>query len=232
MNKCRILLVLVVVPTFALPAVAGLFDRRPRPIPAQRVPQLMAQVKTEQDERKRTAAADELRQYDPRAFPEMIPVLIDVLQTDPAAGVRLQAMHTLSSFRPVSQEVGEAFERTLANDKSLRVRLQARTTLISYHWSGYHGARKVEGQAPPAIVVGGPRLVGGPKLTEPPLAADPPPSAAPPVATAPGSPAPLPIAPPVTDEARPLPMRSLAPPATPSTPPPAPDQGPELVPPF
>jgi uncharacterized membrane protein len=228
MKRYRLLLFLIVVPTFALPAPAGLFfDRRPKPIPAQRVPVLIGQVKTEQDERKRTAAADELRQYDPRAFPEIIPVLIDVLQSDPGAGVRLQALHSLSSFRPVSQEVGEALERAQANDKSLRVRVQARTTLISYHWSGYHAAPRVSGQslqAPPTVIV------GTPKLTEPPLAPDPAPAAAPAIVAAPmPSPpiitAPMPIAPPVAGEARPLPVG-------PATTPPTPDQGPELVPPF
>jgi HEAT repeats len=223
MNRFRTLVILIAVPTFALPAPAGLFDRRPKPIPAQRVPQLIAQVKTEPDERKRTAAADELHQYDPRSFPEIIPVLIDVLQSDPAAGVRLQALHSLSSFRPVSQEVGEALERAMASDKSMRVRLQARTTLVSYHWNGYHGARKTEGQpAPPQIITG-----AQPKLTEPPLAVDPAPSPAPSTGSAPPV-----IAVPVTDEARPLPMGNTAKPAAPTTPPPPPDQGPDLVPPF
>ena len=221
MNCYRMLLVLIVVPTFALPVPAGLFDRRPKANPAQRVPLLVGQVKTEPDERKRQAAAEELRQYDPRAFPEIIPVLIDVLQNDVAAGVRLQALHSVSSFRPVSQEVGEALERAQASDKSLRVRLQARTTLISYHWSGYHSGPKVQAQAPPVIVV-------GPRVTEPPLAApEEVPAIAPTVAPSPSAPPPL-IAPPVTGEARPLPMG--APPA-PVTPPPN-DQGPDLAPPF
>jgi hypothetical protein len=237
MKRYRLLLLLIAVPTFALPAPAGLFfDRRPKVNPAQRVPVLIGQVKSEQDERKRTAAADELRQYDPRSFPEIIPVLIDVLQSDPAAGVRLQALHSLSSFRPVSQEVGEALERAQASDKSMRVRLQARTTLISYHWSGYHAAPKAVGQplqqAPPTAII------GTPKLTEPPLAAEPAPATAPPVVTAPvpltappAVAAPMPIAPPVTGEARPLPMGAPPAPVTPTTPP-NPDQGPELVPPF
>jgi hypothetical protein len=222
MNRVQTLVILIAVPTFALPAPAGLFDRRPKPIPAQRVPVLVGQVKTDPDERKRTAAADELRQYDPQAFPEIIPVLIDVLQSDPAAGVRLQAIHSLSSFRPVSQEVGESLERAMASDKSMRVRLQARTTLVSYHWSGYHGARKIEGQAPPAVVVG-----AQPKLTEPPLAMDP----APLPASSSGSAPPV-IAVPVTDEARPLLMGNTAKTASPTTPVPPPDRGPDLVPPF
>jgi len=224
MNSYRALLILVVVPALALPASAGLFDKRPKPDPAQRVPLLMGQVKTEKDEHKRVAAAEELRQYDPKAFPEIIPVLIDVLQNDVAAGVRLQALHSLGSFRPVSQVVGEALDNAAASDKSLRVRLQARSTLVSYHWSGYHAARKTEVAAPVIMV--------GPKMTEPPLAVQPAAAAPPPRVTTVLSPSPgllpQPIAPPVARLAEPLPMRT---PEVP-TPPPVPEQGPDLAPPF
>jgi len=219
------LLILIVVPAFALPVRAGLFDKRVKPDPALRVPLLIGQLRAEKDEHKRAAAAEELRQYDPKAFPEIIPVLIDVLENDVAAGVRLQALHSLSSFRPVSQEVGEALEHAQASDKSFRVRFQARTTLVSYHWSGYHAARKSAAPSPVIIV--------GPKLTEPPLALAPAIPAAPLVAPVPRftSAPPQPIAAPVAGLASPLPMRNPQAPAAPSLPP-TPDQGPDLLPPF
>jgi hypothetical protein len=219
MNKFHALLILVVVPALAVPARAGIFDKRPKPDPTLRVPLLIGQVKTEQDERKRAAAAEELRQYDPRAFAEIVPVLIDVLQNDVAASVRMQALHSLSSFRPVSRDVGEALEHAMASDKSFRIRLQARTTLVSYHWSGYHAARRSEA-APPVVIA-------SPRVSEPPLAIQPAPLPRVVTVEPPASTAPPPIAAPVTDLARPLPM------GVPAVPPtsPTPEQGPDLAPP-
>jgi hypothetical protein len=230
MNWCRSLVILVVIPVFALPAAAGLFSRRPQANATQRVPELVATVRSDPDERKRTSAVEELRQYDAKAFPEIIPSLVDVLQNDAKAGVRLAALHSLAGFRPVSQQVGEALEKAVANDQSLRVRLQARTTLMTYHLSGYHAARKAEAPvtAPTA-----------PKTSEPPLAVAPP---SPPV------PRLIPVAPPttvstppprmtpgVTGGAQPMPMGTpeppliAAPPVVPG-PTPAPAQGPDLRP--
>jgi hypothetical protein len=170
MHSCRYLLILLIVPACALHASAGLFDKRAKPEPSVRVPELIGILKTEQDERKRSTAVQELRQYDPRSFPEMIPALVDVLQNDARPGLRLEAMHSLSTLRPVSQIVGEALEQTAANDKSLRVRLQARTTLISYHWSGYNTPKKTEATVP---------VTPGLKRTEPPLVQVPPSTTAP-----------------------------------------------------
>jgi HEAT repeats len=228
MNWCRYLVILVVVPAFALPAPAGLFDRRPKPDPAKRVPELLGIVKTEKSDSKRSAAAEELRQYDPKAFPEIIPVLIDVSQNDASSSVRLDALHTLSKFRPVSPAVGEALENAVAHDKSLRVRLQARTTLISYHMSGYHGAQ------PTAMP---PQALPSLKTTEPPLAATPAISVAPPVITVetPSAPlaSPVQIAPMVSGTAQLMPAET--PSATPGSPRPQPPaaamEGPDLAPP-
>jgi hypothetical protein len=214
MSRFRFLVILLALPAFALPAPAGLFSKRTPPDPVVRVPDLLAVVKSEPNERKVAAAVDELRQYDAKAFPEVIPVLVNVLRNDPRTGVRLQALHTLSSFRPVSQPVGQALDDAAANDKSLRVRLQARTTLVSYHWSGYHAAKAPEPPAP---------TVHGPTTKEPPLAV------APPAAT----PTPAPIAAPVAGMARPMPTGPTQSPPVTTTPPPtaAPEQGPSLEPP-
>jgi hypothetical protein len=232
MHWYRYLVILLVVPTFALPARAGLFSKRAKANPAQRVPELLTIVKTEQDDRKRAAAVDELRQYDVKAFPEIIPVLIDVLRGDGATSVRMEALHTLGRFRPVSQPVGEALEQAAANDKSWRLRLQARTTLVSYRWSGYRTAKAADAPAP--------RAMNSPTTDEPPLALIPAPGAAPRVAApsppprAPAAPSPMPAR--VTSVAQPLPMGTAEPPLLttpppPQTPPSGPDQGPVLDPP-
>jgi hypothetical protein len=112
--------------------------KKPKVDPAQRVPELLDLVKNSPDESKRSDAVDELRKYDPAAFPEMIPVLLDVLQNDAKPSVRLEAVSTLSKYRPISQEIGMALEQTVAKDNSMRVRLHARSSLLQYHWAGYH----------------------------------------------------------------------------------------------
>jgi hypothetical protein len=138
-------LVLSIAAAFAGPASAGIFfNRHPKPNPAERVPQLIAALKTETDDRKREAAVKELRDYDAATQPDVIPTLIDVLQHDPKAAVRSEAAETLGKLRPVSQQVGQALEQAAGNDASVRVRLQCRTTLMSYRLAGYSSRKKVE----------------------------------------------------------------------------------------
>src|SRR5262245_58528340 len=119
---------LVLLPNLAGPTYAGIFfgKKNKKPSPAERVPELLAQVKTDGDESKRTAAAQELRQYDPGQFPMIVPVLIDVLHNDSKPGVRAEAAQSLGKMRPISQQAGMALDQALANDSSMRVRLQAR----------------------------------------------------------------------------------------------------------
>src|SRR4051812_16673620 len=69
-----------------------LFSRKPKINPNQRVPELIVIVKSDTDERKRAAAAEELRDYDPAVFSEIVPVLADVLQHDKKHNVRLEAL--------------------------------------------------------------------------------------------------------------------------------------------
>lgn len=153
------LIPLVLLPALASPSYAGIFfGKKPRkPTPAERVPELLAQVKSDGDESKRAAAAQELRQYDPGQFPMIVPVLVDVLLNDKKPVVRAEAAQSLGKIRPVSQQAGMALEQALSNDSSMRVRLQARSSLLQYHWSGYHNTRKDD-------------LV--PQTKEPPLADD------------------------------------------------------------
>jgi hypothetical protein len=129
-------------------AAAGLFSKKAKPNPAERVPELLTKVKSDPDERQRAAAAEELRQYETKDFPTIVPVLIDVLQHDAKPSVRLEAASSLGRLRPVSQEAGLALEQAASADPNLRVRLQARSSLVKYHLSGYHSPKKKEGEGP------------------------------------------------------------------------------------
>src|SRR5437764_800592 len=83
MNWYRLLLVPVTLTALAVPAPAGvLFSKHPKPNPSERIPELLTILKTDQDEHKRASAAEELRQFDAAAFPDMVPVLLEVLQND------------------------------------------------------------------------------------------------------------------------------------------------------
>jgi hypothetical protein len=156
---------LVLLPALANPSYAGIFfgKKNKKPTPAERVPELLAQIKSDGDESKRAAAAQELRQYDPGQFPMIVPVLVEVLLSDSKPGVRAEAAQSLGKIRPISQQAGMALEQALNSDASMRVRLQARSSLLQYHWSGYHSVRKddlmpqtkepplADGKSPPII---------------------------------------------------------------------------------
>ena len=181
MLRCRFFLLLLAFGVLAAPASAGIFSsKHTKPNPAERVPELLAILKNDLDEHKRTAAAEELRQYDAAAFPDMIPALIEVVLHDPKPGVRTEAADTLGKLRPVTQQAGKALEQALSNDASMRVRLQARYSLLTYHWSGYHSGKKTEptasltGEPPPVMPmeksVVKPSSTSGPRLAPVPAA--------------------------------------------------------------
>lgn len=145
-------------------AHGGLFGKKNKPEPKDRVPELIAIVKTEQDEHKRASAANELRQFDPTAFPDIVPVLIEVLQNDAKTSVRTEAAESLGKMRPVSKQAGLALEQALDKDASMRVRMQARYSLLQYHWAGYRSASKekdatitAESKEPPLAPLDGDR---------------------------------------------------------------------------
>jgi hypothetical protein len=143
--RCRTLLVVLLLLCLARPASAGIIfgKKKTKPVPADRVPELISIVKNDGDENKRQNAAEELRQYDPAAFPAIVPALIEVLLQDKKPAVRSEAAQTLSKLRPVSQEVGQVLEQALHDDASMRVRLQVRSALLHYHWAGYHSGKDV-----------------------------------------------------------------------------------------
>ena len=97
----------------------------------------------------RFAAAEELRQFDPLAFPEMVPALLDALKNDTKPSVRSEAVQTLGRLRPVSQQIGQALEQARDKDPSMRVRLQARRELVSYRWGAATSRRNPRKARPP-----------------------------------------------------------------------------------
>jgi len=162
MKSYRLFLALVLPLAVVLPGQAGIFGKRARPSPAQRVPELIAIVKTDNNDSKRESAAKELRDYDPAINPDIVAVLVDVAQHDSTAGVRTEAVQSLGKLRPISQVAGWAIEEAL-KDPSLRVRMQARSSLLGYRLSGYHGdAKAVEVPAPPAAKTGIPPVASTP----------------------------------------------------------------------
>jgi len=160
----RLLLVCTVIASQAAPAHAGIFRKTPKPDPNQRVPELLKVLKDHGEERKRADAAEELRDYDSRAFPDLMPALIDAMQNDPSSLVRSQAANSIGRLRPISQQAGFALEQTLQNDSSWRVRVAARTTLWEYHLLGYRSGK------PPEKVL---EQTEEPPLADPPAVATP-----------------------------------------------------------
>jgi hypothetical protein len=135
-----------------VPASAGLFfnKKKQKPPPNERVPELIATMKNDGDENHRQSAAEELRQFDPKAFPAIVPSLIEALLMDKKPAVRAEAAQSLGKLRPISPEAGPALEQALHNDPSMRVRLQSRSALIQLHLSGYHSGKDTPPVEPPA----------------------------------------------------------------------------------
>jgi hypothetical protein len=230
----RTLLVLPLLILLPLSAQAGLlFGKKAKPDPAVRVPELLGTAHADGDESKRAAAVEELREYDPATYPDIIPVLVDVLLHDPKPAVRAEAAESLGKLRGIHQEAGWALEQAVSKDASMRVRLQARSALLMYHMSGYHGGKHEESPpvqskepplADPAGAPGKPAAAPGVKLT--------------PVAVQ-KAPPPLAPVPPPTGASKQISAGAPQPPLVPTAPPtlqPAPassggDQGPELTPP-
>jgi hypothetical protein len=174
MKRLPIGLMLVMVMAWAAPAQAQwFFPKKQKPNPTQRVPELIVTVKADPDERKRTHAAEELREYDATLFTEIVPVLADVLLHDKKMNVRLEALNSLAKIRPVSTAAGQAMEKAAADDESLRVRLQAKASLPKYHLAGYTskstpaGSKgKAQTDEPPLAT---PTPQAEPKVVAPPL---------------------------------------------------------------
>src|SRR5207248_9124076 len=127
--------------------------------------------------------------------PDMVPALAAALQGDSKTGVRLEAAETLGKLRRIAAAAGQALEQAVANDASMRVRLQARRSLLNYRLHGYRSQGKPDAVAavpgpgekveppspPPAAPKKGLSLPFGTRAKAPALPAEtpPPPLAAP-----------------------------------------------------
>lgn len=251
----RLLIIPVVTILLASPAPAGFFSKKPKPNPAERVPELINTLKGSSDESKRQEAADELKQYDPNAFPQIMPALIEALTKDGSTAVRSEVASSIARMRPINQQAGYALEQAQNNDPSLRVRMSARQGLIQYNLVGYRGGKPPEqqpqdkaatpGTAPnapaqppqPAYGRANPHRGQFPETAEPPLADQPGPRTPAIPVSRPRQPATPPAVPPMQPlpggpSAQPveLPGVPMVPPAAPAKP--ATNDGPALPSPF
>lgn len=197
MNRCRLVLLVVVLGVMADPARAGIFfNRKPKPQAPDRVPTLLSTLRTDPSEQKRAEAAEELRNFDGGVNPEIVPALIETALKDPQASVRIQAIQSLGKLRPISQFAGRAIEQAAANDPSMRVQLQARSALLQYRMSGYHSSKGDAVQPLPMRTI---------RTEEPPLAV---PLETPPAIRHQPQPAPLPSGPAIVPSSASRPMRA------------------------
>jgi hypothetical protein len=226
MMRYSVVLTLVVSAALVCPAWAGiLFGRQAKANPAQRVPQLLATLRSDPDEDKREAAAQELRDFDPSAFPEIVSYLIEALRQDAKVSVRLEAAQSLARLRPISQSAGHALEEAASHDASMRVRLQARNLLLQYRLGGYRTKGKSEElpQAPTAAQ--GVRAAPGPQTAATPA----PPARRNSSVVLPRETAPPPLAPPLPNTSAPVPLVPSRAPVLQTPPPAREEQGPDLT---
>ena len=141
----RLLLVPVVALAVAAPSQAGLFRKSAKPDPAVHVPALIETLKSDKDEKARAAAAADLDEYDAKAFPDILPALMDALASDPSNSVRSRAAESIGKIRPITAAAGYALERAASDDKNFGVRMSARTALLKYKVLGHMPGTKIEG---------------------------------------------------------------------------------------
>jgi hypothetical protein len=118
---------------------------------AAKVKQLTETLRADSGEKKRKAAAVELREYDARVHPEMLAALVGALQKDASAAVRAEAAESIAQSRLVNTVAGLALEVAAVSDPARAVRDAAKQALWEYHLSGYRstsGADGYVGQSP------------------------------------------------------------------------------------
>jgi len=140
------------------------FKRTPKPEPAEHVPALIKTLQSDPDDDKREDAAEQLRNYDLKTFPDIIPALIEALKNDRSNAVRLEVVSSISTMRPITQAAGYALEEAVADDASLRVRASAKSTLVE--WVLVHGYRQTRNNKNVANETEEPPLAG-PSLKTP-----------------------------------------------------------------
>lgn len=140
----RLLLVALITSTLSAQSNAGIFKRSAKPDPATHVPALLDMLKSATDERDRVAAANALREYDAKVYPEILPALMDALAGDSSSSVRTEAAESIGRIRPITAQAGYALEQAKENDKDRSVRNAARLALLQYKILGWIPGTKAE----------------------------------------------------------------------------------------
>lgn len=94
-------------------------------------------LRTDPDERRRAAAAEELSKIDLKKNPTAGVALLEAVQRDPSSVVRTQAAESLGKLRPLTVQVGRALEEAFNSDPAQSVRLAARNSLTQYVQAGF-----------------------------------------------------------------------------------------------
>ena len=113
------------------PAINVAMDRRLMPAPAvnnQELSQLLQVLRESPYPAQREWAANSLSTYDWRAHPELVQVLLQVAQQDPAAVVRASCVYSLGRMNAACEPVITTMY-TLRNDGDPRVRQEVEQTL-------------------------------------------------------------------------------------------------------
>lgn len=166
----RKLLVLAVLLGLLSPVSGGIIFNRKKKTAADQAAELVKALKNDSDERRRAAAAEALKKVDPKVSPAIVLALIDSLLHDPSQNVRFEAAETLSKYRPVTPQVGQALEFAYENDPSPRVRTALRPLLGQYIAAGYRrntGAMEPRGSEPALASRGSARPVPPQSVRQP-----------------------------------------------------------------
>jgi hypothetical protein len=161
-SRC-LLMVGIVAAALAPTAQGGIFGRKPKS-DAAHAKQLVETLRSDADERKRKAAALDLRDFDPRTHQDVIPALVAALQKDPSPSVRSEAAESIGLFKAVFPVAGMALEKAAESDPIPSVRASAKQSLWEYHLNGYRSAKGADGIAgqtpePPFARAASPRIV-------------------------------------------------------------------------
>ena len=145
MSRTRFSLTLLSAALIGLaPVFAGPLLKGKKTDPA-RVPALIETLKSDPDEKKRKAAADELGRADVKAMPEIVPALVAALQKDASAAVRTEVAEAIGTLGSVYPVAGVALETAASGDSSPLVRLAAKKSLWEYHLNGYRSPKGADG---------------------------------------------------------------------------------------
>jgi hypothetical protein len=189
----RPVLTILLAGLLALPVRADDKKAFPAPSQEQQVLALVNQVQNDLKADKRAAAAEVLHNFDGAQFPEIAPVLIQVLERDSDPNVRKEAAKSLGKIKPTCPETLDALNRAAEKDPVLKVRMAARMAKLGY---------KAPPPAPTQPLPAAPHDRWSDKLIfwkKKPTMAAPPPESAPPILKKPQGQGSLPKPPPGED---------------------------------